>query len=50
VNEFGTPTILWTHDELLILGEASRPVGDAVALYDFWTSIADYSAADQPPG
>ncbi|MDQ4005652.1 MAG: serine/threonine protein kinase, partial [Actinomycetota bacterium] len=49
-NESGTPSIAWTHDELLILGEASRPIGDPVALYDFWTGIADHSATDQPSG
>ena len=38
----GSPTIVWTHGDELILGETSHPGGDAVALYEFWTGIADY--------
>jgi hypothetical protein len=46
----GIPTIVWTHQEHLVIAEASRPAGDAVALYEFWTGIADYSELDQPSG
>ena len=49
-NEVGAPAVVWTHDEHLILGEASRPAGDPVALYEFWTGIADYSATAPTPG
>jgi serine/threonine protein kinase len=33
---------VWTHDELLILAEASRPGGSIRQVYRFWTGIADH--------
>jgi hypothetical protein len=35
-------TVVWTHDDLLILAEASRPGGTIQQAYRFWTGIADH--------
>jgi serine/threonine protein kinase len=35
-------TVVWTHNDLLILAEASRPGGTIRQAYQFWTGIADH--------
>jgi serine/threonine protein kinase len=41
-DDAGTGTVLWTHDELLIMAEARRPGGTIRDVYRFWRNIADH--------